>query len=47
MAGYLSLYRCGELGRRVEAAEFHEAVTLARQAGLTRLDKVRPLFLVL
>jgi len=47
VAGYLSLYRCGELGRRVEAAEFHEAVTLARQAGLTRLGRVHSLFLVL
>ena len=35
------------LSRPTSAAEFQEAVTLARRAGLTRLDKVRPLFLVL
>jgi len=35
------------LSRPTSAAEFQEALALARQAGLTRLDRVRPLFLVL
>ncbi len=33
------------LSRRISAGEFQEAVTLARQAGLCRLDEPRPLLL--
>lgn len=33
------------LSRRISAGEFQEAVTLARQAGLCRLDEPRPLIL--
>jgi putative pyruvate formate lyase activating enzyme len=30
------------LGRRISSAEFHEALSLAREAGLSRLDKIHP-----
>lgn len=30
------------LGRRISSAEFHEALSLAQEAGLSRLDKIHP-----
>jgi putative pyruvate formate lyase activating enzyme len=34
------------LGRRISSAEFREALCLAREAGLSRLDKVHPVELL-
>jgi len=31
------------LGQRISSAEYHEALSLARKAGLSRLDKVHPI----
>jgi putative pyruvate formate lyase activating enzyme len=31
------------LGRRISSSEFREALSLAREAGLSRLDKIRPI----
>jgi putative pyruvate formate lyase activating enzyme len=49
MAQYHPCHKASQfprLARPTSAAEFEAALALARQAGLTRLDRVRPLFLV-
>jgi putative pyruvate formate lyase activating enzyme len=48
MAQYHPCYKAYEipsLARRISPAEFQEALTLARQAGLGQLDKARPVIL--
>lgn len=48
MAQYHPCHKASQfpsLSRRISAGEFQEAVTLARQAGLCRLDEPRPLLL--
>jgi putative pyruvate formate lyase activating enzyme len=35
-------FQIPSLGRRISSAEFREALSLAREAGLSRLDKVHP-----
>lgn len=48
MAQYHPCHKASQfpsLSRRISAGEFQEAVTLARQAGLCRLDEPRPLIL--
>ncbi len=45
MAQYRPCYKAAQipgLERRISSAEFHEALSLARQAGLNRLDRIRP-----
>jgi putative pyruvate formate lyase activating enzyme len=45
MAQYRPSYKAFQipgLGRRISSAEFHEALSFAREAGLRRLDKVHP-----
>jgi putative pyruvate formate lyase activating enzyme len=36
-------FQIPNLGRRISSAEFREALSLAREAGLRRLDKVQPI----
>jgi putative pyruvate formate lyase activating enzyme len=46
MAQYHPCYRALEipsLGRRISSAEFYEALSVAQEAGLTRLDKPHPM----
>jgi len=45
MAQYRPCYEALQipgLGRRISSAEFHEALSLAQEAGLSRLDKIQP-----
>jgi len=45
MAQYRPSYKAFQipgLGRRVSSAEYHEALSLARKAGLSRVDKIHP-----
>jgi hypothetical protein len=45
MAQYHPCYKAFEipsLGRRISSAEFREALSLAQEAGLSRLDKIHP-----
>jgi len=49
MAQYHPCYKAFQipsLGRRISSAEFYEALSLARAAGLSRLDKVHPIELL-
>lgn len=49
MAQYRPCYKAPQtsrLGRRISRAEFDEALTLAREAGLTRLNEVEPVELL-
>jgi uncharacterized Fe-S radical SAM superfamily protein PflX len=46
MAQYHPCYRAFQiesLVRRISPVEFHEALSLAREAGLSRLDRARPI----
>jgi putative pyruvate formate lyase activating enzyme len=45
MAQYHPCYKAHQvpgLGRRISSGEFHEALSLAQEAGLSRLDKIHP-----
>jgi putative pyruvate formate lyase activating enzyme len=46
MAQYHPCYKAFQfpgLGRRISSTEFHEALSLAQEAGLSRLDKIQPI----
>ncbi len=45
MAQYRPSYKASQipgLGQRISSAEYHEALSLARKAGLSRVDKIHP-----